>query len=316
MLGRVIKGQNNLPVARIMACVEVALRVGPASDFSQVSAFVGALLDWPMGRRLSGVCDNRDFFQLRTITSKDVRLVEDALRVACGIERTAGVDWATVSYFDTIDSAAVPGTYVSCALGRCADAEKDVALSLVIGIADGSPWDYLFQLSDSLATMWPGVWCSMTVGNRFCSLDYNGFPFAHQAIHRMARRMPAVDIGDTLGIHTAQWTRRLRTVGWTTFVNAELGRQCEIRRPERLDRIDLLRLACGGLCVRLRDEPTDGEAPETEVQAYIHADSIFRPVRASDGIAFLPPWTEEASRDWLGRWQPGGAASMFLATPD
>src|SRR5438876_6816621 len=85
MFGRVIKGQNNVPVARIMACVEVTMRVGPASDFSHVSALVDALLDWPMGHVVR-VCDNRDFFQIRPIESSDLRLVRNALRVACGME--------------------------------------------------------------------------------------------------------------------------------------------------------------------------------------------------------------------------------------
>ena len=86
MPGRVIKGQNNLPVARIMACVEVVMQVGPVRDLSEVSAFVNALLDWPMGR-VTSVSDNRDFFQLRAIEPSDIGLIHDAMRVACDVER-------------------------------------------------------------------------------------------------------------------------------------------------------------------------------------------------------------------------------------
>ena len=146
MLGRVIKGQNNVPVARIMACVEVTMRVGPASDFSHVSALVDALLDWPMGHVVS-VCDNREFFQLRPIESSDFLLVRNALRVACGMEDPRTVDWATVLYFDNRDPSTVPDTYVGCALGRSQGGHREVAVSLVFGVVRSAPWESLFQLS-------------------------------------------------------------------------------------------------------------------------------------------------------------------------
>jgi hypothetical protein len=125
--------------------------------------------------------------------------------------------------------------------------------------------------------------------------------------------MPTVDVGDTLGILTPHWTRRLRSVGWTTFVDNELNAQCEPDRHGPVDRLDVWTLSGGAMGVRLRDEPADDDAFEAELQGYMQADTLVRQVRASDGVAFLPPWTADTSREWLNRWQPGGAASVFLS---
>ena len=91
---------------------------------------------------------------------------------------------------------------------------------------------------------------------------------------------------------------------------------CGTARFERSNRVHVQRLACGGTCIRLRDEPAEGDPPETELKGYIQADGILRAIRASDGIAFLPPWNERTSREWLDRWQAGGKGSMFISTAD
>jgi hypothetical protein len=315
MLGRVISAPNNVPVARIMACVEVVMRVGPGRDSTDVCGFANALVDGPMSR-VESACDNRDFFQLRRIRPIDVDQIQKALRAACGEEATDLVDWATLSYFDCPDRSTVPDVMISCALGRCLDGDRDVGVSLVIGTADSASWERLFALADRLATGWAGLWCSITVGRRFCPLDYNGFHLGHQAIHRMAKRMPTVDVGDTLGIHTSHWTKRLRTVAWATFVSREFHAQCETDHCGRLDWVDVRPLSGGGMCARLRDEPRESESPEPELRGLIEADGLFRPVRALHGIAFLPPWSEQTSREWLGRLEPGGTARMFLPRSD
>ena len=110
MLGRIVNSQNGVPVARIMACLEVVMQVGPRSDFAQLSAFVDAMVAWPMSRAQSA-CDNRDSFTLRAIGPGDASHVHDALRLACGVHQSSRpVDWATIAYFDNPDASSVPDT--------------------------------------------------------------------------------------------------------------------------------------------------------------------------------------------------------------
>jgi hypothetical protein len=303
MLGTVVRAPHGIPVARVMGCIEAVIEVGPVSDTSAAEAFVGTLLG-PFEKSIWGACDNRDLFTLRPAGPRDLEQVYAAVRIAGGVERQPHTaDWAVAAYYDASDVPSGPRLFVSCALGRRSAPDGAAGIAIAVGVAEGAPWPDLFRLAMALADGWPGLWRSINVGYRFCPLLFNGFHHAHQAIHRMAKRMPFVDVGDTLGIHTAHWTRMLRTVSWATLVAPDLAARCAVAPGEEWDAITVSALASGGMCVLVPAGPGDRWPSPGVVRGHAQADRVLRAVRATDDVVFLPPWDGNMTREWLTRWQ-------------
>lgn len=315
VIGTLIRAPDGTDVARIMATLEVVLRVGPASDLAGARALVDALLAGYAGA-LRSASDNRDLFALRPAEPGELAArVGAALAVACGAEQDpSAADWATMTHYDVADPTEVPKLAAGCALGRRIGEAGEAGVALTLALAEGDPWPTLDGLADRLAAGWPGLWRWVTVGYRLCPLDYRGFHLAHPAIRRVAPRYRTADVGDTLGLHTSHWTLGLRTVARVTRVAPDLAARCEPALRSPTTAVDVEPLAGGGACVRVR-EPAPGHAGGDE-RGYVEAAHLLRPAHApADAVAFLPPWDPDSTLAWLRRWAALDGAGVAPGGP-
>lgn len=311
MLGTLVRSSDGAPVARVMAALEISVRIAPGTPVTGVLGFLAALTRSHAGR-LRSECDDRDAFRLRPTRrsdeTADFGLLRAALACACGATPDLGAaGWSTALYYDVADGTDVPNLVVACALGRRDPTAGVVGVTLSLALSDASAWADLFGRASALAEGWPGLWSWMTVGYRFCPLAYNGAYLAHLNIRRVAPRMPAADVGDTLGLHTSLWTTKLRTVSWATLVAPDLAARCEPARHEPDAAIDVTAIVGGGVSVRLRDDPDPGTMQRYVPRGLAAADALLRPIRARDGVTFLPPWDTDSTREWLDRWHDAPA---------
>src|SRR5262249_25576077 len=149
-----------------------------------------------------------------------------------------------------------------------------------------------------------GLWRWISIGYRFVPVSWHSrlLGDAHRVIFGRSRRFLGVDVGDTLGLYTSFWQGRIRTVSWCLFLAPDFVTRLDpLPEPRQLRRSDVdveplgdaWRLGAGS-------SPLLGDLHRREdVSAYRALDRALRPVRASGGVNFLPPWDDETTAEWL-----------------
>lgn len=151
-------------------------------------------------------------------------------------------------------------------------------------------------------------------GLTYSTWDYvtYGDWFEDKSIYAHARRFHGYDVPAYL-LHTARLHDAIRSVNWLTFVGPALADRLRAE-GKTLESAGPLSVSKAGDAVLIRagDRPERGDINRLQVPpAYVAADALVRPVRASGTPAesllyFGQPWTASEASDWLQRFGKGG----------
>lgn len=139
-------------------------------------------------------------------------------------------------------------------------------------------------------------------------LTYSGWEVqwyndVEKATYAHARRYTGYDVGEYVTL-MQQWHRQIRTVSWLTFVGPALAEQLPPFGNGHTPRLVSVSRLGDNLVLRAGQKPEEGDVNRLAIPpAYMEADALVRPVRASAQINFLESWTETTTTEWLTRFE-------------
>ncbi|MCU0634553.1 MAG: hypothetical protein MUE41_06750 [Gemmatimonadaceae bacterium] len=315
LLARVAAPDGKIVLA-VMPALEVCLTVPAGADADAVFAhLVDAARDCI--EQLDTESDNRDFHVARILTPQSgakerLASIRQALAVATGeSDDPLDADWAVRHWYSRAlrdaPDAATPSSgrhhHVTCALGRRNPGDLTVPVSFVVATTHPDAWTLLQSRGDGLARRSEVPWRWITLGLRCCPVLDGNLHEAHLAIRRVAPRMPAVDVGDPLGVHVSHFADGLRTIGATTWLAPELVARCPLESADH----SLVAVDAWGQGIRVET----GRRPDAAtLRAFVAVDTLLRPARTGAGLTFPPPWDDDSTASWLDRWQRLGYGGM------
>jgi hypothetical protein len=149
-------------------------------------------------------------------------------------------------------------------------------------------------------------------GLAYGAWEHDRYGETRDALHAHARRHPGYDMGQHATLMNA-FHNRARTVSFLTFVGPAFAAKVAKKTPDALASDDLVTASKAGdaICLRAGERPLPGDVNRNGVPlAYARADRKIKPIRASEGVHFMAPWTEKTTEAWLARFESAhGAAS-------
>jgi hypothetical protein len=138
-------------------------------------------------------------------------------------------------------------------------------------------------------------------GLAYGAWEFDRYGDTRDAIHAHARRHPGYDVGQHATLMNA-FHDRVRTTSFLTFVGPALAATPGVALAS--DELVTASKAGDAICLRAGERPLRGDVNRNDVPAaYVRADRKIKPIRASDGIHFMAPWTESTTHDWLVRFE-------------
>jgi hypothetical protein len=143
-------------------------------------------------------------------------------------------------------------------------------------------------------------------GLTYASFEHSDYEVARRGIYAHARRYPGYDVGE-FARHLELFHDRIRSINWLTFVGPALEAKL-VKKGRLLETSSLVSVGRLPSCVVLRAGlgPEAGDVNRHAYPpAYVEADTLVGPIRAATGkgTAFLGPWDEDATTDWLRRFE-------------
>lgn len=295
------------PVVAIRPCVEALLSIRLGDDPAPHEAFWDALFA-PVRPRTRHVFDNRPGEgALQPASERHASAIGDALDAAArGPDAGRAPAWATTTFVSSAGPDEIPEHSASVSLGWIQSARAPRGLSLRITTSPDADWGALAALAERLAGDWPKIFRWITVGYRFVTVPWHSqlLPEALSIVHGRSGRFGGVDVGDPFGLATSFWQDRLRTVGWVTIVSGALVDEAAPGLDPTAgagEGVEVKRVG-GGFVLRAGESPSMLDRNRRDdPSCYRRADRALAPLRAREGVYFLPPWTEAESRTWLHR---------------
>jgi hypothetical protein len=127
---------------------------------------------------------------------------------------------------------------------------------------------------------------------------------AREAVYAHARRYPGRDTRVYIRNMDVFYVQ-IRTVNWLTFIGPAMVKELESlgRRLEGTPQVAVEPLG-SAVMLRAGAQPERGDINRLRIPpAYREADAMVRPLRAREGIDFLPPWDEATTSEWLTRFE-------------
>lgn len=197
-------------------------------------------------------------------------------------------------------------------LGDQSGPRLNVCSVLSVMVPDTWPHeDFMARITEIAATLrlrWGAA------GLTYSRWDYYTYGdwFEDKLIHAHARRFHGYDVPEYL-LHTARLHNAIRSINWLTFVGPALAERLRAA-GKVLESAGPLAVSQAGSAVLIRagDRPERCDINRLQVpQAYVAADALVRPVRASGTaaktlVSFGKPWTVPETSDWLQRFGKGG----------
>lgn len=159
-------------------------------------------------------------------------------------------------------------------------------------------YDRVCVLAQVLRVRWGAA------GFMYSGWEYYRHNATQEAIYAHARRHVGFDVG-YYEQQLVEWHDAIRSVNWLTILGPALLRRLdeEGRRPETNPLVAVDRLG-SGLLLRAGDAPQRGDINRLQVPpAYVAADAMVRPIRATTCNTFGVPWTEVSTNEWLTRFE-------------
>lgn len=295
------------PVVAIRPCVEALLSVRLGGDPAPYRAFWDAL-STPVRPWTCNVFDNRPGEgALQPASEQHVSAIDDALSAAArGPEAGPTITWATTMFVSSMDPDEIPEHSTAISIGWIQSPTAPRGLSLRITTPPTADWNALAALAERLADTWPHIFRWITVGHRFVTVPWHSqlLPEALSIVHGRSGRFRGVDVGDPFGLATSFWQDRLRTVGWLTIVSRALVDEVAPGLDPAAvasEGVDVKRVGSGFVLRAGESASMLDRNRRDNPSCYQRVDRFLAPLRAREGVYFLPPWTERESRAWLHR---------------
>jgi hypothetical protein len=126
------------------------------------------------------------------------------------------------------------------------------------------------------------------------------------ATYGHARRFVGYDLANYAPFW-AEWYYRIRTVNWLTFLGADFVTAIEqLDQKPLASRGEVVATPVGSsLLLRAGEFPEEGDMNRLRMpRAYVEADAMVRPLRASSGLDFKGPrWDGRTTTQWLRRFE-------------
>jgi hypothetical protein len=176
---------------------------------------------------------------------------------------------------------------------------------LVITVPDTWPLDDFHAKVTAIAATLRLRWGA--AGLTYATWPLQDLQTPAERIYAHARRHPGYDVG-YFHSDMQRWHEQLRTVNWLTFLGPALRERLEAERGKPLQGSRQIGLHAAGdaVCVVAGAAPEPGDVNRLGYpRAYLEADALLRPIRASDGRAFVfhGRFTESTLTDWLRRFE-------------
>jgi hypothetical protein len=161
-------------------------------------------------------------------------------------------------------------------------------------------YDRVCALAQTLRVRWGAA------GFMYSGWEYYAHNTTWQAIFAHARRHMGFDVG-YYNNQLVEWHDAIRSVNWLTILGPAFVERLDKagRRPETNPLVAVEPLGAG-LLLRAGDVPQAGDINRLQIPAaYVTADAMVRPIRATTCHNFGVPWTEVTTNDWLTRFERG-----------
>lgn len=176
------------------------------------------------------------------------------------------------------------------------------ASSLFLSVPATWPLDDFYRRVWAIAARLRLRWGA--AGLAYSTWEFVGRNAPREAVYAHARRHCGFDVVLDSGLLPA-WHDQIRTVNWLTFLGPSFVERLE-SAGSRLEDSPLVRVSKLGDTTLLvaGDRPMPGDINRRQLPpAYVAADAMVRPIRASKGLHFLHPWTEATTEQWLRRFE-------------
>lgn len=171
--------------------------------------------------------------------------------------------------------------------------------SMKVSVPVDAPLDDFRRRAIELASCLRLRWGAAGLG--YAGNETEWYTQTDAALYAHARRHPGHDVGHYVA-HGAEFHEWVRTVNWLTFVGPTL--LARLPSPPRSTRLVHVDRAGDAALLVAGDRPEAGDVNRMIwPAAYLEADAMVRPVRASEGISFYERWTEATTGQWLRRFE-------------